>query len=41
MMNSREDILKRIEQNQTSLRKLGVRRLAKRLFAGLLKDCEI
>jgi uncharacterized protein len=33
MMNSREDILKLIEQNQTALRKLGVRRL------GLFGSC--
>ncbi len=32
-MNSREDILKLIEQNQTALRKLGVRRL------GLFGSC--
>ena len=33
MMNSREDVLKLIEQNQAALRKLGVRRL------GLFGSC--
>lgn len=33
MMNHREDVLKLIEQNQTALRKLGVRRL------GLFGSC--